>query len=118
VVEMLYDLRGFPETKSLFEIRGRLFPLHWRILDSIRLLVSRDTTSPAWQLIKDVSKSSSSHEVDGAFFNYEVHPMRASELSHAILGRPRLGRALRFYSILRSNWMELQRDKKLQNSKI
>jgi hypothetical protein len=118
VVEMLYDLRGFPETRSLFEIRRRLFPLHWRLLDSIRLLVSRDTTSPEWQLIKDVSKCRSSHEVDGAFFNYETHPFRTADLTRIILGRPRVRDAMRFYRGLKSDWLARRGEMKVQNSKI
>ncbi|MFM1748335.1 MAG: hypothetical protein RLZZ188_2001 [Verrucomicrobiota bacterium] len=79
--------------------------------------MTREKISPEWDLIKDVSKCRSTHEIDGAFFNYEVHPMRTSDTSRAILGRPRLRRALRFYGVLKSDWLELQHDKKVQSLK-
>jgi hypothetical protein len=114
---MLYDLRGFPEEKSLFTVRSALFPMRWKILDTVRILVTRERVSPEWDLIKEVARSRSTHEIDGAFFNYEVHPMRTSDLSRAILGRPRLRRALRFYGVLKSDWLEHQHDKKVQGLK-
>lgn len=108
ISRMLYDLRGTPENKSLWEVRRRIIPFRRRIIGSIGILVNRGGYSPIWEFVQEVARSTSSQEIEGAYFNYVTHPHRTSEFADFLLGRPSLGRALRFYRRLKGEWTPMR----------
>jgi hypothetical protein len=105
---MLFHLRGAPPHKVLYEVRRRLFPLRWRMVDLALIVLFREGFHPEWELIREVAKCSSAAQVAEAFTRYESHPMRPSRATRRLLGRPRLRRALSFYCRLKLEWLSAQ----------
>ncbi len=105
---MLHQLRGAPPQAVLFEVRRRLFPLRWRIADLVQIVLFREGFHPEWELIREVARCSSAAQVEEAFARYEAHPLRPSRTTRRLLGRPRLRRALGFYSGLKLEWLSAQ----------
>jgi hypothetical protein len=111
VSQVLYDLYGTPENKSVWAVRRKILPLRRRLIDTIIILLTRNRNSPDWELVQDVAKSRSSQQIDGAFFNYNTHPQRPSGLTDLVLGRPSFGRTLKFYRRLKGDWSAKQSEK-------
>lgn len=111
VSQMLYDLHGTPENKSVWAVRRKILPLRRRLIDTILVLITRERNSPEWELVQDVAKSRSSQQIDGAFFSYNSHPQRSSAFADVFYGRPSFGRTLKFYGRLKREWSEKQKEK-------
>lgn len=92
-------------------VRRRIMPLRWLFWDTARLLVGPRNPCPEWELLHDITRSRSSQEIDGAFFNYKTHPQRSSDFAQRVLGRPSFGRALKFYLRLKKEWTAMQEGK-------
>lgn len=76
------------DEKVLWHIRRLVFPLRLRVADTLRLLITGDSHTAEWNLIRDLAGCASTEAIGAAFSDYRHSPFRMPKPLRLILGQP------------------------------